>query len=94
MKNILSMWNITKEELNAAANELCAKGIAKGCFQNTNALLACCELLSGGDIFNVDSELRIFAEFIGKKYSVLELEVSEKERDNAVKLFREVRSND
>lgn len=40
MKNILSKWNITPEELNQATDELCAKGIAKGCYQNTNALLA------------------------------------------------------
>ncbi len=29
MKNILSKWNITPEELNQATDELCAKGIAK-----------------------------------------------------------------
>ena len=40
MKNILSKWNITPEELNQATDELCAKGIAKGCYQNTSALLA------------------------------------------------------
>lgn len=50
MKNILSKWNITPEELNQANDELCAKGIAKGCYQNTNALLAAVELLTAGDI--------------------------------------------
>lgn len=50
MKNILSKWNITPEELNQATDELCAKGIAKGCYQNTNALLAAVELLTAGDI--------------------------------------------
>lgn len=37
MKNILSKWNITPEELNQATDELCAKGIAKGCYQNTKS---------------------------------------------------------
>lgn len=50
MKNILKKWNITNDELNKAVDELCAKGIAKGCYQNTNALLAALDLLSCGDI--------------------------------------------
>lgn len=50
MKNILSKWNITPEELNQATDELCAKGIAKGCYQNTSALLAAVDLLTAGDI--------------------------------------------
>ena len=48
--NILKKWNITHEELNKAVDELCAKGVAKGCYQNTNALLAVLDLLSSGDI--------------------------------------------
>ena len=48
--NILKKWNITREELNKAVDELCAKGVAKGCYQNTNALLAVLDLLSSGDI--------------------------------------------
>lgn len=50
MKNILSKWNITPEELNQATDELCAKGIAKGCSQNTSALLAAVELLAAGGV--------------------------------------------
>lgn len=50
MKNILSKWNITPEELKQATDELCAKGIAKGCYQNTSALLAAVDLLAAGDI--------------------------------------------
>lgn len=52
MKNILSKWNITPEELNQATDELCAKGIAKGCYQNTNALLAdeVSEFLNGRNV--------------------------------------------
>lgn len=50
MKNILSKWNITPEELNQATDELCAKGIAKGCYQNTNALLAAVDLLTAGGV--------------------------------------------
>ena len=50
MKNLLKKWNITKDELNKAIDELCAKGIAKGCYQNTNALLAALDLLTSGDI--------------------------------------------
>ena len=48
--NLLKKWNITREELNKAVDELCAKGVAKGCYQNTNALLAVLDLLSSGDI--------------------------------------------
>lgn len=50
MKNILSKWNITPEELKQATDELCAKGIAKGCSQNTSALLAAVELLAAGGV--------------------------------------------
>lgn len=60
MKNILSKWNITPEELNQATDELCAKGIAKGCYQNTSALLAAVDLLTAGDI-EVEKCLRTFA---------------------------------
>lgn len=60
MKNILSKWNITPEELNQATEELCAKGIAKGCYQNTSALLAAVDLLTAGDI-EVEKCLRTFA---------------------------------
>ena len=54
--NILKKWNITHEELNKAVDELCAKGVAKGCYQNTNALLAVLDLLSSGDIKEEDKE--------------------------------------
>lgn len=50
MKNILKKWDITSDELKKAVDELCAKGIAKGCYPNTNALLAAIDLLSSGDI--------------------------------------------
>lgn len=49
-KNILAKWGITEEELKAATEELCAKGIAKGCYQKTNALLAVLDLMTAGDI--------------------------------------------
>lgn len=49
-ENIKAKWNITDEEFKQAADELCAKGIGKGCFQNTNALLALLDLISTGDI--------------------------------------------
>ena len=54
--NILKKWNITREELNKAVDELCAKGVAKGCYQNTNALLAVLDLLSSGDIKEENEE--------------------------------------
>ena len=54
--NILKKWNITHEELIKAVDELCAKGVAKGCYQNTNALLAVLDLLSSGDIKEEDKE--------------------------------------
>lgn len=47
---LLKKWGITAEEFKAAVDELCAKGVGKGCYQNTNALLACLDLLSQGDI--------------------------------------------
>lgn len=37
---VKTKWNVTDEEFKQAADELCAKGIGKGCFQNTNALRA------------------------------------------------------
>ena len=49
-KNLLAKWGITPDELKAAQDELCAKGIGKGCFQSTNALLALLDLMSAGDI--------------------------------------------
>ena len=48
--NVKAKWDVTDEELKQAADELCAKGIGKGCFQNTNALLALLDLISAGDI--------------------------------------------
>lgn len=49
-ENIKEKWNVTDEELKQAADELCQKGIGKGCFQNTNALLALLDLLTKGNI--------------------------------------------
>lgn len=48
--NVKAKWNVTDEELKQAADELCAKGIGNGCFQNTNALFALLDLISAGDI--------------------------------------------
>lgn len=48
--NVCAKWEITRQELQIAVDELCAKGVGKGCYQNTNALLAVLELLSVGDI--------------------------------------------
>ncbi|MFQ9737731.1 MAG: hypothetical protein ACLR06_08335 [Christensenellaceae bacterium] len=48
--NVCAKWEITRKELQEAVDELCAKGVGKGCYQNTNALLAALELLSSGDI--------------------------------------------
>lgn len=56
MKNILKKWNITKDELNKAVDELRAKGVAKGCYQNINALYAALELLTSGNIKGEDEE--------------------------------------
>lgn len=50
MKNIFIKWNITRDELNKAVDELCAHGVAKGCYPNMNALLAAIDLLTDGDI--------------------------------------------
>lgn len=86
MKNILSKWNITPEELNQATDELCAKGIAKGCYQNTNALLAAVELLTAGDI-EVKKTLIDFCEFVAKRYNVVELEISASSRADEVSEF-------
>ena len=47
---VKAKWDVTDEEFKQAADELCAKGIGKGCFQNTNALLALLDLISAGDI--------------------------------------------
>ena len=49
-ENLKAKYEITDEDLKQAQDELCAKGIAKGCFQNTNALLALIDLLTAGDI--------------------------------------------
>lgn len=49
-ENLKKKWCVTDEELKAAANELCAKGVGKGCYQNTNALLAIMDVLTAGDI--------------------------------------------
>lgn len=43
-------WRITQDELQAGIDELCANGVAKSCFQNTNVLLALMDLLTSGDI--------------------------------------------
>lgn len=86
MKNILSKWNITPEELNQATDELCAKGIAKGCFQNTNALLAAVELLTAGDI-EVEKTLIDFCTYVAKRYNVVELELSAPARADEVSVF-------
>lgn len=48
--NVCAKWEITRKELQEAVDELCAKGVGKGRYQNTNALLAALELLSSGDI--------------------------------------------
>lgn len=86
MKNILSKWNITPEELNQATDELCAKGIAKGCYQSTNALLAAVDLLTAGDI-EVEKTLINFCEFVAKRYNVVELEISAPARADEVSEF-------
>lgn len=49
-QNVLKKWNITAEQLKEACQELCAKGVGKGCYQNTNDLLAALDLLTKGDI--------------------------------------------
>lgn len=49
-ENLKKKWCVTDAELKAAANELCAKGVGKGCYQNTNALLALMDVLTAGDI--------------------------------------------
>lgn len=49
-ENLKKKWQVTDEELKAAANELCAKGVGNGCYQNTNALLALMDVLTTGDI--------------------------------------------
>lgn len=49
-ENLCFKWRITREELQAGVDELCAKGVAKGCFQKTDVLLALMELLTQGDI--------------------------------------------
>lgn len=86
MNNILSKWNITPEELNQATNELCAKGIAKGCYQNTSALLAAVELLTAGDI-EVEKTLIDFCAYVAKRYNVVELEISAPARADEVSEF-------
>lgn len=86
MKNILSKWNITPEELNQATDELCAKGIAKGCYQNTSALLAAVDLLTAGDI-EVEKMLADFCAYVAKRYNVVELEISAPARADEVSEF-------
>lgn len=86
MKNILSKWNIIPEELNQATDELCAKGIAKGCYQNTRALLAAVELLAAGDI-EVEKTLIDFCAYVAKRYNVVELEISAPARADEVSEF-------
>ncbi len=49
-ENLKEKWDINGEELKQAVDELCAKGIGNGYFQNTNALLAVLDLLTKGDI--------------------------------------------
>lgn len=49
-ENVCFKWSITREELHAGIDELCANGVAKSCFQNTNVLLALMDLLTSGDI--------------------------------------------
>lgn len=49
-ENLKRKWQVTDAELKAAADELCAKGVGKGCFPNTNALLAIMDVLTAGDI--------------------------------------------
>lgn len=49
-ENLKKKWCVTDAELKAAAYELCAKGVGKGCYQNTNALLALMDVLTAGDI--------------------------------------------
>lgn len=86
MKNILSKWNITPEELNQATDELCANGIAKGCYQNTSALLAAVELLTAGDIED-EKTLIDFCAYVAKRYNVVELEISAPARADEVSEF-------
>lgn len=49
-ENVKAKWDVTNKELKQAVDELCAKGVGKGCFQNMNALLALLDLISAGDI--------------------------------------------
>lgn len=49
-ENLKKKWDVTSEELKAATDELCAKGVGKGCYQNTNALLALLDVMTRGDI--------------------------------------------
>lgn len=48
-ENLCFKWSITQEELQAGVDELCEKGIIKGCFK-TDVLLALMDLLTQGDI--------------------------------------------
>lgn len=48
--NLKKKWDVTSEELKAAEDELCAKGVGKGCYQNMNALLALLDVMTAGDI--------------------------------------------
>lgn len=49
-KNLCDKYGISPEEFNAAVDELCARGVAKGCYQQTTALIAVLDLLSNGDL--------------------------------------------
>lgn len=48
--NVCAKWEITWQELQEAVDELCAKGVRKGRYQNASALLAALDLLLSGDI--------------------------------------------
>lgn len=49
-KNTLKKYGITAKDYKAAEEELCDKGIARGCFQKTDALLAVLDVITSGDI--------------------------------------------
>lgn len=48
--NVCEKYGITREELKTAVDEMCANGIARGCYQNTQALIAIVDLMTAGDI--------------------------------------------
>lgn len=49
-ENLKRKWQVTDEELSDAQDELCGKGVGKGCYQSTNALLALLDVMTRGDI--------------------------------------------